>query len=102
MRSGLSYVVNGTANGRTVFLGENKVELKKYILGFSLALPLAASASAQIIKGSAASMKLPMPDLSAGPTKTCHTNATGDLPDDLSVNLLSRYQAGGQATKCPG
>lgn len=54
--------------------------MKKPVLGFALVLALALSASAQgIIKGSAASMKKPLPDLAAGPTKTCH--AVGALPD---------------------
>ena len=43
----------------------------------SLSFPI----SAQIIKGSAGSMKSPMPDLSAGPTKKCKARSNGELPD---------------------
>jgi hypothetical protein len=54
--------------------------MKKAALGFAFLLALAVSVAAQgPIKGSAASMKNPMPDLSSGPTKTCHVN--GELPD---------------------
>jgi hypothetical protein len=55
--------------------------MKKIVLGFALLLALSVSASAQIITGSAASMKLPMPDFLAGPTKTCHARSNGELPD---------------------
>jgi hypothetical protein len=55
--------------------------MKKYGLGLALILALSASISAQVIKGSAASMEKPMPDLSAGPTKTCHARSNGELPD---------------------
>ncbi len=54
---------------------------------FGAGLGLSPSASAQgIIKGSAASMKKPLPDLSAGPTKTSLAKATRDLPESQLID----------------
>jgi hypothetical protein len=54
--------------------------MNKLFLCCALILLAYPFASAQIIKGSAASMK-ELPELPAGPTKTCHARAGGDLPD---------------------